>query len=133
PHAFPSRPLHRLAHRLLVRLIRTWRRNRHLHQRQARRFSLHVQQPLAHRVHRHALKRLVHRRQQRRHLEIAAPPHHFQRPRAILAAAPGKPSLRPRTLPHSVAIPHSRSIIPKKFAKTLQPFESRRGGSKGGI
>ncbi len=93
PHAFLPRARHRLAHRLFVKFVGTWRRYRHLHQSQSSRCGLCFEQALPYGVHRHAVVRAIYRCEQRHHIELAGLPHHVQGPGAVLAATPGEPCL----------------------------------------
>ena len=78
-----------LPHFLFVDLIRARRWNRHHPERKAERLGLGLQHLDAHRMHRHPLRRLVDRGQQRANRDVAALPQGVHHPGAVFAARPG--------------------------------------------
>ncbi len=93
PHAFLPRACHRLAHRLFVKFVGTWRRYRHLHQSQSSRRGLCFEQALPNGLHRHPVVRAIHRCEQRHHVEVPRLSDYVKSPGAVFAATPGEPCL----------------------------------------
>jgi len=91
--AFGDRAADGLRHRPLVDLVGTRRRNRDRPERQAERVRLRLQQLDSHGVHRHALRGLVDRRQQRAELDIGPVAQDVHHPRGVLPARPGDEAL----------------------------------------
>src|SRR5205823_14725977 len=80
---------HGCAHGTLVRVVRTWRWNRHLPQRQAQRVGLRFDEIEPDGVHRDSSCTFVDGRQKRADLDVIAPPQDMHHPRTVFAARPG--------------------------------------------
>jgi hypothetical protein len=96
--------------------VRTGVGQRHGPERQTGRRGLRLEHVPPNSVHRHAVHRAVHRRQERRDRPRVLPVQHVERPGAVLAAAP-----RQEDLHYSVrAGPHPRALL--RSLRSRAPF-----------
>jgi hypothetical protein len=90
-----ARPIEGGRHRRFVLGVAARPGDRHRPERQVRGGGLRAQELGPDRVHRHAIGRLVDRRQEAHHLDFTGGAQEVQRPGAVLPAAPGQQRLRP--------------------------------------